>query len=31
MTQEGDPEVMEIASSRAFIVVVPGPQSPGMC
>lgn len=31
VTQEGDPEVMEIASLRAFIVVVAGPQSPGMC
>lgn len=31
MTREGDPEVMEIASVRAFIVVVAGPQGPVMC
>lgn len=31
MTQEGDSEVMEITSLKAFIVVAAGPRSPGMC
>lgn len=31
MTQEGDPEVMEITSLKAFIVVAAGPQSPRTC
>lgn len=31
VTQEGDPEVMEITSLKAFIVVAAGPQSPGTC
>lgn len=29
MTQEGDPEVMEITSLVAFLVFAAGPQSPG--
>lgn len=31
MTQEGDPEVMEITSLKAFIVVAAGPQSTKTC